>query len=284
MTRTVLVTGCSSGVGRATALAFADDGWTVYATAREAADLDTLHDAGCETDSLDVTDDDAVARVVARIDDETGQIDCLVNCAGYAQFGALEDIPVEQSRAQYDVNVHGPHRLIRAVLPHMRERGSGRIVTVSGTTGLVAAPGGGVHCASKAALEAMHDALRVEVADEGIAVVVVEPEAVETGFDDRYTAEFENLDRSGAYDWLYRMYDDNLAVWGGGSASSSPEEVAAVILDAASVDDPKSRYYVGTAAYVSAAIGHLPDRVRDGLFGLGKRLLPVAAKAKSWRE
>lgn len=275
--KTVLVTGCSSGVGRVTARTFADAGWTVYATARDETALDDLRAAGCETAELDVTDDGAVAGVVARIVDETGRIDCLVNCAGYAQFGALEDIPVEQALAQYDVNVHGPHRLIRAVLPHMRRRGSGRIVTVSGTTGLVSAPGGGVHCASKSALEAMHDALRVEVADEGIEVVVVEPEAIETGFTDRYEAEFESLDRSGAYDWLYRMYDDNRSVWGGGSASSSPSEVAAVILRAATVSDPNARYYVGTAAYASAFIGHLPDRVRDGLFRLGRKLLHLGA-------
>jgi NAD(P)-dependent dehydrogenase (short-subunit alcohol dehydrogenase family) len=279
--RTVLVTGCSSGIGRATALSFVAAGWTVYATARTEAGLEDCRSAGCETAALDVTDDHAVERVVDRIVDETGGVDCLVNSAGYAQFGALEDIPVEQARAQFDVNVHGPHRLIRAVLPHMRARGSGRIVTVSGTTGLVAAPGGSAHCGSKAALEAMHDALRVEVADEGVTVSVVEPEAVATGFNDRYTAEFENLDRSGAYDWLYRMYDDNLAVWGGGAASSSAEAIAAVVRRAATDDDPKSRYYVGSAAYVSAAIGHLPDRVRDGLFGVGKRLLPVAAKLRS---
>ncbi len=173
--KTVLITGCSSGIGRATALAFADEGWTVYATARDPADIETLEDAGCRTDRLDVTEQDDIDRVVDRILDEEGVISCLVNNAGFGQFGPLEDVPVEQVEKQYDVNVYGPHRLIRAVLPHMRREEEGTIINVSSVAGRVAFPGGSTYCGSKFALEAMSDALRAEVDQFGIDVVVIEP-------------------------------------------------------------------------------------------------------------
>ena len=144
--KTVLITGCSSGIGRATAEAFLDEGWEVYATARNPADVETLGDRGCTVATLNVTEDDDVVRVVDRIVDEQGRIDCLVNNAGYAQFGSLEDVPTDAVHRQFDVNVYGPHRLTRAVLPHMRRRREGTIVNVSSAAGRVAFPGGGAYC------------------------------------------------------------------------------------------------------------------------------------------
>jgi len=183
--KTVLITGCSSGIGRATALAFAEEGWTVYATARDPDDIEPLADAGCKTAALDVTDPTDIDRVVNRILDEDGVLSCLVNNAGYGQFGPVEDVPTEKIEQQYAVNVYGPHRLIKAVLPHMRREEDGTIINISSVAGRVAFPGGGVYCGSKFAIEGMSDALRAEVEPFDIDVVVIEPGPVKTGFTER---------------------------------------------------------------------------------------------------
>ena len=271
--KTVLITGCSSGIGRATALAFLDEEWEVYATARNPADIETLGDRGCNISTLDVTDDDDVERVVSRIVDEHGRIDCLVNNAGYGQFGPIEDVPVEKVHEQFDVNVYGPHRLTRAVLPHMREQESGTIVNVSSVAGRLSFPGGGVYCGSKFALEAMSDALRAEVQGMGIDVVLVEPGPVDTRFDERVASEVDDgLDRSEAYESFYDAFDDVQAVGGGGFWEESPERVADDVVNAASATKPAARYPVGTVAQVAVLGRFIPDSFRDRLFGLLNRL------------
>jgi NAD(P)-dependent dehydrogenase (short-subunit alcohol dehydrogenase family) len=271
--KTVLITGCSSGIGRATALAFLDEEWEVYATARNPADIETLGERGCDISTLDVTDDEDVERVVSRIVDEHGRIDCLVNNAGYAQFGPVEDVPVDRVHDQFDVNVYGPHRLTRAVLPHMREQEEGTIVNVSSVAGRLAIPGGGVYCASKFALEAMSDALRVEVEEHGVDVVLIEPGPVDTQFDQRAAAEVDGeLDRSGAYDSFYKAFDDSQAVSGGGFWEETPERVAEDVLNAASATKPAARYHVGTVARVGVLARFVPDSLRDKAFGLVRKL------------
>jgi len=267
---TVLITGCSSGIGRATALAFREEGWTVYATARNPADIETLGDRGCELATLDVTDGDDVDRVVNRMLDAEGQIDCLVNNAGYAQFGPVEDLPVERVREQYDVNVHGLHRLIRAVLPHMRREGDGTIVNLSSVAGRVAFPGGAAYCGSKFAVEAMSDALRNEVREFGIDVVLVEPGPVDTGFVDRADDAVDELDRSGAYDDFYDAWSDARAL-GDGPGTITPERVADDVVNAASATKPAARYPSGTLARVGVLARFLPDSVRDAGFRLVDR-------------
>jgi NAD(P)-dependent dehydrogenase (short-subunit alcohol dehydrogenase family) len=271
--KTVLITGCSSGLGRATALAFLDEEWEVYATARNPADIETLGDRGCDISTLDVTDDGDVERVVSRIVDEHGRIDCLVNNAGYAQFGPIEDVPTDRVHGQFDVNVYGPHRLTRAVLPHMREQEEGTIVNVSSVAGRLSFPGGGVYSASKFALEAMSDALRVEVEELGIDVVLVEPGPVDTGFQDRAAEEVDDgLDRSEAYASFYKAFDDADAVSGGGFWEETPERVAEDIVNAASATKPAARYPVGTVAQVAVLGRFVPDTLRDKLFGVVRKL------------
>jgi NAD(P)-dependent dehydrogenase (short-subunit alcohol dehydrogenase family) len=271
--KTVLITGCSSGIGRATALAFLDEEWEVYATARNPADIETLGERGCDISTLDVTDDDDVDRVVSRIVDEHGRIDCLVNNAGYAQMGPIEDVPTEKVHQQFDVNVYGPHRLTRAVLPHMREQGEGTIVNVSSVAGRLSFPGGGVYSASKFALEAMSDALRVEVDDLGVDVVLIEPGPVDTQFDRRAAEEVDGdeLDRSEAYASFYKAFDDSQAV-SGGFWEESPELVADDIVNAASATKPAARYPVGLIARVGDLARFLPDSLRDKAFGLVRKL------------
>jgi NAD(P)-dependent dehydrogenase (short-subunit alcohol dehydrogenase family) len=277
--KTVLVTGCSSGIGRATALAFLEEDWTVYATARNPADIQTLGDRErCRIAKLDVTEQDDVDRVVDRILDEEGHIDCLVNNAGYAQFGAIEDVPTEQVHRQFDVNVYGPHRLVRAVLPHMREQEDGTIINLSSVAGRLSFPGGGVYSGSKFALEAMTDALRGEVKEYGIDAVLIEPGPVETQFTERAQQEVQGdegvpgVERSGAYESFYDVFEDTQAVGGGGPGAIPPERVAEDIVNAASSTKPEARYPTGTLASVLVLARFLPDSVRDSLYGLAQKL------------
>ncbi|GAD51749.1 probable short chain dehydrogenase/ reductase [Halarchaeum acidiphilum MH1-52-1] len=263
---TVLITGCSTGIGRATAVAFLEEEWTVWATARDETDLEALREAGCRVAELDVTKPAQCHDVVEEAIAAEGRLDCLVNNAGYGQMGAVEDVPTRRLHEQFDVNVYGPHRLLRAVLPHMRERGEGTIVNVSSVAGRVAAPGQGVYAASKFALEGLSDALRGEVAPHGIDVALVEPGPVDTGFAARASEELEPVTASDAYDRVYRFFED-FDVVSGGFGASQPEEVAAVIVEAASTTDPEPRYPVGTAARAMALARYLPDRLRDRVTG-----------------
>jgi len=267
-----LITGCSSGIGRASAERFLEEDWTVYATARDTDDIADLADAGAETATLDVTNARQVERVVDRVIDEQGRIDCLVNNAGTGQFGPVEDVPTDALHEQFDVNLYGPHRLTRAVLPHMREQEEGTIVNVSSLQGRLAAPGLGAYSASKFALEAMSDSLRAEVDPYGIDVVVVEPGVVETRFADRTDESRERLERSGAYDAVYEAQDDRRAIEYDELFGIPPEDVATVIYDAAAMTDPNPRYAVGHGAKLILALRHLPDRWRDAAFGLFRRV------------
>jgi NAD(P)-dependent dehydrogenase (short-subunit alcohol dehydrogenase family) len=291
--KTVLITGCSSGIGRATALAFLGEDWRVYATARNPADIETLGEEGCEIATLDVTDADDVERVVDRVIEDEGHISCLVNNAGYGQMGPIEDVPIEQVHRQFEVNVYGPHRLLRAVLPHMREQGEGTVVNVSSAAGRVSFPGGGVYAGSKFALEAMSDALRSEVDEYGIDVVLVEPGPVKTQFrhrvdrevhgadDDEQSADHDErdadphgdtaddepaipgLDRSGAYESFYELFSETQLIGGGGLGAISAERVAADVVDAASSTKPRARYQPGTVARIATLARHLPARWLD---------------------
>ncbi|EMA53166.1 SDR family oxidoreductase [Halococcus salifodinae] len=272
-TKTVLITGCSSGIGRATAEAFRDEEWTVYATARDEKDLSALAQSGCETAALDITDDEAVTAVIDRIVDDTGRIDCLVNNAGYGQFGPIEDVPIGLVRDQFDANVYGPHRLTRAVLPHMRDRGTGTIVNVSSTAGRFATPAKGVYAGSKFALEAMTDALRTEIADYGIDVAVVAPGPVNTDFEDRAADELAGLERSGAYETFYDLLDDSRTVVEGGVGTVSPAEVAEAVVDAAVSPNPPARYPVGPLASLAEYARFLPAGVRNQLYSLVRRVV-----------
>ena len=275
--QTALITGCSSGIGRATAETFLEEGWTVYATARRPADVQTLGEAGCELATLDVTDPDDVDRVVTRVLDETGTIDALVNNAGYGQFGPVEDVTPEGVHGQFAVNVYGPHRLIRAALPAMRREGDGTIVNVSSVAGRVAVPGGGVYSSSKFALEALSDALRNEVREFGVDVVVVEPGPVRTQFSDRVSREADpdetdGIERSGAYDDFYALFEDAQAIGGDGPGAVDPVVVAEAIVDAAAARNPPARVQPGTPARIGVLARFLPDSVRDRGFDLLRKL------------
>ncbi|QCS42478.1 SDR family oxidoreductase [Natrinema versiforme] len=273
--KSVLITGCSSGIGRATAQAFLAENWQVFATARNVDDIAALGEAGCETLELDVTDPEQVASVVERVVDIAGAIDCVVNNAGYAQMGPLEDIATVDLHRQFDVNVYGPHRLTRAALPHMRAQGAGRIVNVSSIIGRISFPGAGSYAGSKHALEAMSDSLRAEVDEFGIDVVVIEPGPVETNFSDRVDEELPEDERTPAYESLYDLYDEAQLIGGGGGGpfASDPEDVAKAIVESATSPDPPARYPVGPLAQYGVYARYLPDRLRDAVYGLLRKLV-----------
>ncbi|WP_247001945.1 SDR family oxidoreductase [Halosolutus gelatinilyticus] len=273
--RCVLITGCSSGIGRATAAAFLEADWQVFATARNPDDIADLADAGCTTLELDVTDPDQVAAVVEETVDVGGAIDCLVNNAGYAQMGPIEDVSTVDLHRQFDVNVYGPHRLARAALPHMRAQGEGRIINVSSVAGRISFPGSGAYSGSKHALEAMSDSLRAEVDEFGIDVVLIEPGPVETNFTNRVDEELPETDRTPAYEKLYEIYEDAQLIGGGtgGPFASEPDDVAAAIVDAGTCSEPPARYPVGPLGQLGVYSRFLPDQLRDAGYRLLRKLV-----------
>src|SRR4051812_20381784 len=192
---TVLITGCSSGIGHATAERLAAAGWTVYATARKPEALADLEGRGCRTLALDVTDEASMQAAVAAVEAEHGAVGALVNNAGYSQSGAIETVPMEKVRAQFETNVFGLVRLCQLVLPGMRRQRWGRIVNLSSMGGKLVFPGGGYYHATKYAVEALSDALRFEVAGFGVRVVVVEPGAIRTQFAQAATAALAGATR-----------------------------------------------------------------------------------------
>jgi NAD(P)-dependent dehydrogenase (short-subunit alcohol dehydrogenase family) len=189
--RTVLITGCSTGIGRATALRLARAGHVVYATARRPETVADLEAAGCRPLRLDVTDEPSMVAAVDAVVAERGAVDVLVNNAGYSQGGAVETLAMDALRRQFETNVFGLVRLCQLVLPGMRERRWGRIVNVSSMGGRFTFPGGGAYHATKHAVEALSDALRFEVAGFGVEVVVVQPGLIRTAFGDTAVAGIE---------------------------------------------------------------------------------------------
>src|SRR6185503_6979657 len=182
--KTVLITGCSTGIGRATAEHLAAKGFTVYATARKLDAIRDLAQKGCKTLALDVCDDDSMRAAVEAVERAEGAVGALVNNAGYGQEGVFEEVPMAEIRRQFETNVFGLVRLTQLCLPGMRRQGWGRIVNISSMGGKLTLPGGAFYRATKHAVEAMSDALRFEVRPFGIDVVVIEPGPIKTQLGD----------------------------------------------------------------------------------------------------
>jgi NADP-dependent 3-hydroxy acid dehydrogenase YdfG len=182
ISKAVLITGCSSGIGEATARRLAAGGWTVYASARRVEAIEHLKDAGCRTLALDVTDEDSMRAAVQEVERAEGAVGVLVNNAGYSQGGAIEQVPLEAARRQFETNVFGPIALTQMVLPGMRAQRWGKIVNIGSMGGRLTFPGGGLYHATKYSLEAISDALRFEVKGFGVDVVLVEPGLIVTEF------------------------------------------------------------------------------------------------------
>jgi NAD(P)-dependent dehydrogenase (short-subunit alcohol dehydrogenase family) len=261
----VLITGCSSGIGKATALAAAARGHRVYATARDPESLRDLESGGrVRTLALDVTDTGSIGRAVATVLGEAGRLDALVNNAGYGQYGAVEDVTAEEWRREFDVNLFGAVEVTRAVLPAMRQARSGTIVNVSSVAGKIAIPFAAPYCASKHALEAVSDALRVEVAPFGIRVVVIEAGPIATRFGERARAGVARmLESPGPYSPFYRNAERAMDT-DFQAGKLPPEAVARVIVQAIESERPRTRYRVTRMATVLIFLRRfLPDRFFD---------------------
>ncbi|MEZ4334373.1 MAG: SDR family NAD(P)-dependent oxidoreductase [Myxococcota bacterium] len=265
--RTALVTGCSSGIGAATASAFARAGFLVFATARRPQILAPLVAAGCRARALDVTDRDSIDAVVSEIEREFGALDVVVNNAGYGQQGAFESLSLDDFRAQLETNLIGTIAVTQRVLPAMRARRRGRVVMISSMGGRITFPGGAAYHASKFALEAVCDVLRFEVARFGIEVVVVEPGLVASDYG-RTSLERLAGDTDGPYaaftrglrEALERSFDGRV------EGISTPDDVAAACLEAATTKTPPTRVVVGAMAEAMIAQRHdLGDRGWDAL-------------------
>jgi NADP-dependent 3-hydroxy acid dehydrogenase YdfG len=194
VSKAVLISGCSSGIGRATARRLAAGGWTVYATARRLDSIADLEAIGCRTLALDVTDEDSMVAAVRQIEETHGAVGVLINNAGYSQSGAIETVPLEAVRRQFETNVFGLARLTQLVLPKMRDQRWGKIVNLGSMGGKLVFPGGGWYHATKHALEAVSDALRFEVRGFGIDVILLEPGLITTEFGNAAVASMSEVD------------------------------------------------------------------------------------------
>jgi NAD(P)-dependent dehydrogenase (short-subunit alcohol dehydrogenase family) len=192
--KVVLITGCSTGIGRATAERLARGGHTVYATARRPKSIADLADAGCRTLALDVTDEASMSAAVEDVVGEHGAVGVLVNNAGYSQSGAIETVAMDALRRQFETNVFGLVRMCQLVLPGMRGQRWGRIVNLSSMGANFTFPGGGVYHATKYAVEAISDALRFEVKGFGVNVTVIQPGLIRTEFGTTAAAAVEDGD------------------------------------------------------------------------------------------
>jgi NAD(P)-dependent dehydrogenase (short-subunit alcohol dehydrogenase family) len=259
-----LVTGGSSGIGEATARALLAKGFAVYAVARRVERMSALESEGVHVFAMDVTDDASMVAGIERIITEQGRIDVLVNNAGYGSYGAVEDVPIDEARRQFEVNVFGLARLVQLVTPHMRSRRSGRIINISSIGGKFYEPFGAWYHATKFAVEGFSDSLRMELRPFGIQVVLIEPGPIRTEWNE--IARDSLLERSGdgAYaDWARKAHGV-MERFDEPSRASSPEEVADKIVKAALAKRPAARYPVGRGARViTTSRDLLPDRVFD---------------------
>jgi len=281
----VLITGCSSGIGRAAAISLYNAGFPVYATARNADALASLAGRGIHTLALDVTDETSMAQAVAAVEDDAGWIGVLINNAGYGLYGPVEQQPMAEIRRQFETNVFGPIRLIQLVLPGMRGRGRGRILNVSSMGGRATLPGGAFYHASKYAVEALSDALRMEVAQFGIDVVLIEPGPVNTPWNDvaagSLSTAVPGADDAGpgaaadgsTGDDPYAAYKTAVAAsfvtaHSGPLArlGSTAEDIATVITHAVTARRPRTRYLINPVAKSVVTLNRLlPGRAYDAV-------------------
>jgi short-subunit dehydrogenase len=271
---TVLITGTSSGIGQAAALRLVRRGMTVYATARNVGSLGELAAAGARTLPLDVTDDASMTAAVAEVESAHGQVDVLVNNAGYGEYGTIEETPMDRVRAQFETNVFGLARLTQLVLPSMREHRTGRIVMMSSMGGRLTFPYGGYYHASKHAVEALSDALRYEVKPFGVKVSIIEPGLITTRFgetaagtmgaatpgDSPYLESVRNVDTA-----MARSYRNK-------ALTAGPDAVAKAVAHAVSARRPRTRYVITPAARMlvttrALSPGRTWDRVVRASFG-----------------
>jgi NAD(P)-dependent dehydrogenase (short-subunit alcohol dehydrogenase family) len=277
LSQAVLVTGCSSGIGHATALALARAGLPVWASARKVGGLGELERAGCRVVELDVTDEQSRAAAVRQVEAEHGAVGVLVNNAGHGGGGPVEEVPLAMVRETFETNVFAVIRLCQLVLPGMRAQRSGLIVNLGSAAGLVTPPTGCPYAMTKYAMESLCDALRPEVAPFGIRVTLIEPGAVRT----RFMANSELHQPGDDEHSPYSAYKANVAKMAarahrdGAPGVLDAADVAAVILKAVTAARPKARYKAGSQARLAPVARRvLGDRGWDAFM---RRLVPFPA-------
>jgi NAD(P)-dependent dehydrogenase (short-subunit alcohol dehydrogenase family) len=268
VSKAALITGCSSGIGWATAERLSNVGWRVYATARNVERIAPLEESGCTLLPLDVTDEDSMTSAVEEVEREEGAVGALVNNAGYSQSGAVEAVPMDKVRAQFETNVFGLVRMCQLVLPGMRRQGYGRIVNVSSMGGKLTFPGAGYH-ATKHAVEAISDALRFEVEGFGVMVSVVEPGLIRTGFANAAVGSMDGPE-SGPYagfdEAVAKATMENYERGPISRLAGEPGAVAEAIERALSAQNPRSRYAVTPSAHLFLGLRRLlPDGAWDAV-------------------
>ncbi|HEX2232750.1 MAG TPA: oxidoreductase [Thermoleophilaceae bacterium] len=272
VSKAVLITGCSTGIGRATAERLARAGLPVYATARRPESIEDLKESGCKTLALDVTDEQSMRAAVEQVEQAEGAVGALVNNAGYSQSGAIESVKVDDLRRQFETNVFGLLRMCQLVLPGMRRQHHGRIVNISSMGGKLVFPGGGAYHATKFAVEAISDAMRFEVKGFGVDVVLIEPGLIKTEFGTAASSSIETgTDREGPYAEFNAAVAKTTAEAYEGSMSrlaAGPDAVAAAIEKAITARRPRPRYKVAASARVMLGLhALLPDRAWDAAVG-----------------
>ncbi|MCQ8193946.1 oxidoreductase [Streptomyces rugosispiralis] len=264
--KTALVTGASSGIGEATAVKLHELGYTVYGAARRTDRLQELADRGIRPLAMDVTDDDSMRAGIEQITAETGRIDVLVNNAGYGSYGALEDVPLDEARYQFEVNVFGAIRLTQLVLPCMRAQRSGTVVNVTSMGGKIYTPLGGWYHGTKFALEALSDCLRLEAKAFGVGVVVIEPGGIATEWGGIAADKLEKSSANGAYAPQAAAVAASLRSEANTKRNSPPSVIADAIGKAVTARRSKTRHATGFGARPLIALRRImPDRAFDAV-------------------
>jgi NAD(P)-dependent dehydrogenase (short-subunit alcohol dehydrogenase family) len=266
-TKSILITGCSSGIGLVSALGMKERGWRVFATARSKADLARLEKDGLEALYLDYTEPESIAACADKVMRRTdGKLFALFNNGAYGQPGAVEDLPMDALRVQFEANFFGWHDLTRRLIPAMRANGGGRIVQCSSCLGLVSLPYRGAYNATKFAIEGLSDAMRAELAGSGIYVSLIEPGPIATRFVEHALAAYRaNIDLENSVH--AEIYARRIAAMEKGGATRfrlGPESVLEKLIHAVESDNPRPRYFVTKATWLlEAARRFLPSGMRD---------------------
>jgi NAD(P)-dependent dehydrogenase (short-subunit alcohol dehydrogenase family) len=240
--KVAIVTGASSGIGKAAAVKFLEMGYTVHAAARRLHAMKDIEAKGAILHQVDLRQSEEINAFVSNVIASSGRVDVLVNSAGYGFFGAVEDVPMAAAKEQLEVNLFAVAQMIQAVLPVMRKQRSGKILNISSTGGKSALPLGGWYHASKFALEGLSDSLRSEVRPFGIDVVVVEPGAVKTEWGGIMVDNLMQTSGAGPYKLMVERLRDTVAGKQVENMSASPQEIGALIARIAETRKPKARY------------------------------------------
>lgn len=246
--KTALVTGASSGMGKAIAHRLIQDGYQVFVAARNVNKMADLVSLGAQPLRMDISVDEEIVSGVNTILAETGGVDVLVNNAGFGLYGPVEEIGIDEARYQFEVNLFGAARLTQLLLPAMRDRHSGHIINITSMGGKMYSILGAWYHATKHALEGWSDCLRLEVAGFGIKVVIIEPGVIETGFGDAASDSIVKRSASGPYGHLVKMVSMSIKKTYGQGTGSSPEVIAEVVSRAVKSSNPRTRYAAGKFA------------------------------------